>query len=367
MSALKKTLLCFRAPKPGGYIGGVVTLCNDYMDKRELFMREGFDIDCFNYEIPQDSVWNKVSYSPMRNIVYGWKQTNALRKFLQDQPETNIHIHTSRKALFFKDVLLARSIRNCCKGQIVMTIHVGDIQTVFHNACTRRFLIRLMNNSVDTVLFLSETMRQQFVEAGLEEGRTKVMYNFFNINPVDPSEKKHCSVPQITYLGSINREKGIIELLTALNNICDGFHLNLCGTIIEPDLKSEVERLMTKLGNKATYHGYVDKGKKQELLKKTDILVLPSYREGLPISIIEAMATSCGIVTTPVGAIPEILSEDNAIIVEPKDTGALHLALVTLLGDRDRLNIMRSANYAKSQMFSDQQHIQSLCQVYRQQ
>lgn len=367
MSALNKTLLCFQAPKPSAYIGGIVTLCNDYIDKRELFLQEGIEISCFNYEISQTSIWNKISYSPLRNIVYGWKQINALKKLLHNQPETNIHIHTSRKSLFFKDVLLARAIRKFCKRQVIMTIHVGDIQTVFHNTWTQKFLIRMMNQSVDTVLFLSERMRKQFIHVGLEEERTKVLYNFFNINPVAPSEKMRCEIPQITYLGSINREKGIIELLTALNNIGEKFHFNLCGTIIEADLKSEIERLSVKLGDKITYHGYVGKEKKQELLKKTDILVLPSYREGMPISIIEAMATSCGITTTPVGAIPEILTEDNALIVEPKDSDALKQALLTLLRDSNLLDAMQNANYAKSQLFSGQQHIHTLCQVYKQQ
>ena len=72
------------------------------------------------------------------------------------------------------------------------------------------------------------------------------------------------------------------------------------------------------MGDKITYHGYVNLEQKEALMSRADILVLPSYREGLPISILEALSNSCAVIATPVGAIPEILSSDNAVIVPPK-------------------------------------------------
>lgn len=367
MSEQINTLLCFRRPSEGNYIGGLVTLCNDYIDKRDLFKSEGINIGCFNYEIPKDSLWNKLRISKIRNIIYGAAQIHALKSYLKKDPATCVHIHTSRKALFFKDIILAKSIRKVCKAPIIMTIHVGDVATVFHNKFTRQFLIRMMNQSIDNVLFLSERMRQQFIDAGLNEQQAKVLYNFYNITPVSPIDKPENHTTHLIYLGSINREKGIIELLSAMKKSKHDFHLDLCGTIIEESIRPEFESLLNSLYGKVTFHGYVDKAAKEKLLRSADILLLPSYREGLPISILEAMATSCAIITTPVGAIPEILCDENAIIIEPRNTEALGKAIDYLIERPDAIKAMKSANFTKSLQFSDSVHINRLCELYKQQ
>ena len=364
MSVNTKVLLCFQKPKPGGYIGGLTTLCNDYIDKSDIFINNNVDISCFNYEIPTGSVWNKIRNSKLRNLVYGYLQGKALKRLLKESPDTTIHIHTSRKALFFKDVLLARRIRKRCKGKILMTVHVGDISTVFHNETTKKYLIGLMNRSVDTVLFLSEKMKRQFTDAGLDESQAAVLYNFFNIKSIAPEEKGHRSTPQLLYIGSINREKGIIELLEAAHSIDVDFHLHLCGTIIEESIRPRFEELVKQLEQKVSYHGYVGKDKKEALLTSADILILPSYREGLPIAILEAMATSCGIISTPVGAIPEIISSDNAILIEPRDVGQLKNAIESLLNNNDALQRMKVNNYYASRKFTYRNHIKQLCHLY---
>lgn len=366
MSINSDVLLCFKRPKKGGYIGGLVTLCNDYINKSDIFIENNINLSCFNYDFPTGSFASRLHNSKISNLLYGYLQGKALKKILKEKPNTTIHIHTSRKALFFKDVILAKRIRKHCKGKILMTVHVGDISTVFHNERTKRYLIGLLNKSVDKVLFLSKNMRQQFIDAGLEEKRAEVLYNFFNIHRLAPNDKEQSPSQRLLYLGSINKEKGIIEMLQAAAGIKDDFHLDVCGSIIEEPIRKEFEDLLKRLGSKVTYHGYIGKEKKEELLRACDILILPSYREGLPISILEAMATSCGIITTPVGAIPEILSSENAIIVEPRSTQKLQSAIQTLLDDRDMLQEMKQNNYTASESFLDVTHIKQLCQLYKQ-
>lgn len=360
-----KVLLNRQAPSSGGYIGGIATLCDSYLNHKEQFQVNGYDICQFNYQLPQNGLFSCIGNSKLHNVLYGLGQIKALRRILSTTPEIIVHINTSRKALFFKDVLLAKFIRKKCKGRIVMTIHVGDIKTVFHNRYTQRFLIALMNKCIDKVIFLSEIMRQQFICAGLNERQTAVLYNFFDIKPISPVEKVESKVPNIIFLGSVNREKGIIELLQSLRVIEQDFHLDICGTIIEDTVKTEFERYVQELGDKVTYHGYVGKEKKEELLYNADILVLPSYREGLPISILEAMATSCAIITTPVGAVPEILTSENAIIVSPRNVEELRDAFLFFINNPGALKQMREANFAKAQSFTGIAHINKLCKLYK--
>ena len=334
------------------------------MDRRELFLKRGVDINVFNYELPDTFFFRNITNLKLINILYGLKQILALKKFLRGKNSNVLHIHTSRKAIFFKDVLLAQAVRSVFKGKILMTIHVGDINTVFHNDRTRDFLINLINKNIDKVIFLSERMKNQFIDAGLSPQKSCVLYNFYNIHPIGPEKKNSNEIVRLLFLGSINREKGVIELLNAIKEL-NGCHLDLCGTVIEESIRPEFETLLSNLGDKVTYHGYVNKEQKENLLRQTDILVLPSYREGLPISILEAMATSCGIISTPVGAIPEILNDENSILVQPRNVVQLKDAIERLINNPKMLNAMKEKNYTNSALFTQQAHIEALCNLYK--
>ena len=357
------TILCFRRPKPSAYIGGVVTLCDEYVANKEIFNVYEIDVENYNYSMPSIKLPLGKFTSKIENVAYGYRQAKALKHYLREHPETVVHIHTSRKALFFKDVLLAKYVYRKAK-KVLMTIHVGDINTVFHNNYTKRFLINLMNKYIDTTIFLSKKMNQQFIDSGLKVEHSTVLYNFYNIPTISLESKPKNLIPRLIYLGSINKEKGIIELLSALFQVKYKVHLDLCGTIIEESIKDSFEELLYRLGDKVTYHGYVDKTKKSQLLSSADVLVLPSYREGLPISILEAMANSCAVVTTPVGAIPEILTEENAIFVEPKNIDQLQCALEQVIENENFRLRMQQNPLMKSKDFDKSVHIKRLCQLY---
>ena len=75
--------------------------------------------------------------------------------------------------------------------------------------------------------------------------------------------------------------------------------------------------------------GWADFDRKLELLKKSSVLVLPSYNEGLPMAILEGMACGKAIISTTVGAIPEVINnKENGILIQPGDVKALANALV---------------------------------------
>jgi len=74
--------------------------------------------------------------------------------------------------------------------------------------------------------------------------------------------------------------------------------------------------------------------KKRDLLAEGTIFVLPSYAEGLPIAILEAMAAGNAIVSTSVGSIPEVITEKRGRIVKPGDPDALFAELQSLCDSR---------------------------------
>ena len=140
---------------------------------------------------------------------------------------------------------------------------------------------------------------------------------------------------RVLYLSNLMRTKGILDLLEAIKIIKDNgkkVHLDVAGAI-EPSIKNEAESYFKELGDTVTYHGIVSGKKKKNLLLGNYIFCLPTYynNEGQPISILEAMACGCAIVTTDHGGIKDIVNKDYGIFVEknsPKSvTGGIEEAI----------------------------------------
>src|ERR1700687_2993391 len=73
-------------------------------------------------------------------------------------------------------------------------------------------------------------------------------------------------------------------------------------------------------------------------------MLLPSYSEGLPYALLEAMAVGIPVIATPVGAIPDVLTDGtHGLLVPPRDGKAIAEALARLAGDRERLSWMSRA------------------------
>ena len=80
-----------------------------------------------------------------------------------------------------------------------------------------------------------------------------------------------------------------------------------------------------------TFRSPVDGHEKEALFKQSDIFILPSYSEGFPLSVLEAMSYGLPLIVTPVGALPEVLKEgENCFFVKPGSVSDLTRALTQL-------------------------------------
>lgn len=112
--------------------------------------------------------------------------------------------------------------------------------------------------------------------------------------------------------------------------------------------------------------GWVDLDKKIELLKKVSTVILPSYNEGLPMSLLEGMAAGKAIISTNVGAIPELISDLNGILFSPKDIIALEKALIKCSTNIATLEEMSQNNMDKIEHnFSIKNMHEKLADIYK--
>lgn len=138
----------------------------------------------------------------------------------------------------------------------------------------------------------------------------------------------------ILFLGHVGPRKGVPQLVEALHLIADmpGWKAVIAGNGQVDETKAQLTRL--NLLNRVRLTGWVGPNTVDELLLDADILVLPSFEENLPMSVIEGMAFGLAVVTTPVGATEDIiLPEVTGLLVPPGDATAIGNALRRLVGD----------------------------------
>ena len=360
---MKKVLLCFSMPQ-GTYCGGVATMLKSYLGQKDAFQKHSVKVALFDYLAP---AFCADLPSKLNNILYGLLQRRALLRQLKKNPVDMVHIHTSREYLFLKDIWLARAIKRRTGIKAVATVHVGAAQTVFSRIVfARNTTIRWMNQYVDRVIFLTDRIYEEFIEMGLSPAKGTVLGNFHDLQIL----KKENTLPrkaalQLLFVGAIHREKGIIELLRAMETMSNAdIHLDICGRITDNAIQKEFEERTARLGKKVTQHGYVTGQEKAALFQRADALVLPSYHEGFPLVILEALAGGCAVISTAVGATPEVLNDENALWVDIADSESIAHAIHLLKDYPERLEKMQRANLRLSDSYSLTYHIEKLCRIY---
>jgi glycosyltransferase involved in cell wall biosynthesis len=158
----------------------------------------------------------------------------------------------------------------------------------------------------------------------------------------------------LLFLGWLERDKGVLDLLEAcgkLTGTCR-FTLEIAG---EGNASVDARALVTQCGLSELVHfrGWLRGDALLQALSKADVLVLPSWAEGLPNAMIEAMAARLAVVVTRVGAIPELIQDRrNGLLVEPRSADALARALREIIADSElRENLAREAYFTAMREF----------------
>jgi glycosyltransferase involved in cell wall biosynthesis len=155
--------------------------------------------------------------------------------------------------------------------------------------------------------------------------------------------------PRLLHIGRLSSEKGVADLLEAVR-ILKNKHGPWCQLTVagsgpeENRLKEYVKAL--GIDENVRFVGYVkEDAELVRLYQNSDVFILPSYTEGVPKVILEAMANGLPVVSTAVGGIPEIVQDGvNGLLVPPRDPEGIYAAIHRLLKDGElRLRITKSA------------------------
>jgi len=152
---------------------------------------------------------------------------------------------------------------------------------------------------------------------------------------------------QLLFLAWLERDKGIFELLQACKQLPpeSNFILNIAGKgHAEASVKEFVDA--NGLGDRVRFLGWIHGSELEAAFAEADIFVLPSWREGLPNAMIEAMACGLAVVITSVGNIPDFLTnEQEALLITPQNVGALTEALARVISDPELRQSLASSGH----------------------
>jgi glycosyltransferase involved in cell wall biosynthesis len=260
----------------------------------------------------------------------GFCRTGAACLFLRP---AIVHAHTSSRASFVRKSLLLLIARGAgC--QTVFHLHGGNFREYVYQesgALKRRWIRHTLERS-SRVVALSDTWAE-FLRGFAPRARVTVLPNTVPLPPLpDPA----LEVPgRILFLGRLEAAKGIDELLAAFAQLAPRFPKARLALGGEGDA-GHVRRRATELGilERVELLGWMGPEARDAELARAAVFCLPSHIEGLPMSMLEAMAAARPVVVSRVGGIPEAIQDhDNGLLVPPRDVDALAAALASVLGD----------------------------------
>lgn len=197
--------------------------------------------------------------------------------------------------------------------------------------------------TADLVLCLSQSWAAN-VHALFPRARRMVVPNGIPLPAVGPAPTHtHGDRVRVTFLGLIGARKGVFDLLEACEIlIAQGLPIRLAvGGNGEVD---RLQREIAPLGASVRYLGWITGDAKERLLRETDIFVLPSYGEGLPMSVLEAMSYAVPVITSNVGGLPELIRDgESGFLVEPGRVDQLVVKLGRLVCDAELRRTMGDA------------------------
>lgn len=274
------------------------------------------------------------------------------------------HLHTAERGSFFRKAILVRTLKKF-GIKTVMHHHAAEFEQFYASLSERGK--KYVNDTLklaDINIVLSKNLVSMITEK-VPNAKVKVLYNAvktYDENPYNQNAKN------ILFLGRLGKRKGIYDLLEAIrriDNIVDrDVKFYLCGDGDEDNVMKVVKEF--GLESRIAHIGWIDRDLKRDILNDTSINVLPSYNEGLPMSILETMAYGIPSVTTNVASIPEVvISNVNGCLIEPGNIEQLIDCILLLINKPDiRKRYSKNAYELITKSFSLKNHVKTLLNYY---
>lgn len=259
-----------------------------------------------------------------------------------------------------KTLLAILCFRLLNRGKIVLHIHRGDFFSHFH----KRFINKIISYAVFRltykIIVLSESTKIEFDNKSIHQ--SVVLHNTVEIEY--KSDYKENQKLRFLYISNYLIDKGILDLLEVFSKLCvryPAINLQTFGAFSDQSLKKEI---LSYSSSNIQIHDSISGIEKFEKIAKTDCLILPSWNEGQPIVLLEAMSIGIPVIATRVGLIPELLGSDYPYFTEPKNQLSLEKTIIQFIQSERINNISKELKEKYDRLYSQKRHEEDLINIF---
>jgi glycosyltransferase involved in cell wall biosynthesis len=256
----------------------------------------------------------------------------AIRALALQTDATVIHAHGYKADIYV--YLAMRGTRT----PIVSTCHTwydNDVMVRLYGA-----LDRLVLRSFSGVVAVSSEVRQRLLDAGVREERIRLIRNGIDLRPFaashsDPSPHLPTNLPlTVGLVGRLSHEKGVDLFFRAAKGVLAELPLTQFVVVGDGPDRAKLEALIQELGIAKNASLLGRNEDMPSFYASLDLLVSSSRQEGLPMALLEGMASGLPLIATGVGAVPTVVQDSRTgILIPAEDIERLSAAILTLLRD----------------------------------
>ena len=333
--------------------GGMVTVVKNYLEYKQW---EEFKIHYLPTHIEKGKLYG---------VFYFAKAYLKILYLLFRDKIDLAYLHTSERGSVYRKVIIARTLKRF-GVPVVLHHHGAEFEDFFKGLSNRKKnFVKKGLEIVDVNIVLSKLLVNMITNKA-PKAKVFVLYNsvFVDVNHYNNDGDK------ILFLGRLGERKGIYDLLEAIRILDDKIHPKyrflLCGD-------GEIDKVKDLIKQKAICHrieyvGWINQAQKKEVYKNVILNVLPSYNEGLPMTILETMAYGIPNISTNISSIPEVIDDQiNGFLILPGDIDDLAYKIRSLIEDESLRSDFSNAAYKKiKESFSIDNNMENLKTLLRQ-
>ena len=324
------------------------------------------EVEYIHFEVGKRDAESGGTLNRLRRI---WHNRIEWKQLLHLHPDAVIHYNMPLMgAAVIRDYLLLQ-VAHKLGNPIVLHVHGGNYMKNRQRPWLIQKLIDAVFSWAKHIIVLSDD-EKHIVEQDFNVDNVYSLPNCIDLTEVrDYKRKFEAEHPlSILYLGRIEKNKGIDYILEAAKKLKGDkvpFTLHLAGK--EETQDEYIPQFKSELGESFIYHGVVFGKMKYDLLKQCDVFLLPSFYEGLPMSLLETMSYGQVPVVTPVGSIPTVVTDKvNGLYVGVRNSDDIVSSIHHLCTDKALLSrLSLEAQNTIVSLFDDKIYIAKLNSLYR--
>jgi glycosyltransferase involved in cell wall biosynthesis len=294
---------------------------------------------------------------------FDWQTVRKIWAISEREGIDLVHSH-GYKANFY--ALLAARL---AKVPVIATCHnwLGESRSMRAYARLDRYLLRFF----DGVAVVSKSVGEQLGHAGTRQ-RVRVIPNGVPTHGPEIGSELADQIRTadrivVGTVGRLSAEKGVSVLIEAASKICPDFPQAFFVVVGDGPLRSSLEARVRELGMRGQFLFAGERNDVNQIYRYFDVYVLPSFQEGMPMALLEAMAAGVPVVATKVGGVPDLLCDPSVgTLVEPGNPTAIATGIGDLLRDQSRRELMGSkARSRVEEQFSAAAMAQNYVELYQ--